>query len=99
MNKYVKVLVLIGIAGGQILTCGVLMAEFSPQITDFLKTFPDKMSCHGTEVSFITDKRREMPQRMTISISDKGSDHPLIEVLAPSSSTPKRAHFKIGDGY
>lgn len=38
-----------------------------------------------------------MQQKVTITITGKATDHPMIEVDAPSAST--RGKYKIGNGY
>ncbi len=66
-------------------------------MTSFLKSFPDKMTCKGVEVSALTNIRKMLTEKIAITISNKDSDQPMIEVIAPSATRKK--HFKIGAGY
>jgi hypothetical protein len=69
-------------------------AGIPPDITTFLRAFPDKMTCAGVEVNYLV--RTPLTQKMTIEFKNKHSDAPMIEVTAPGSS---RSQFRIGDGY
>jgi hypothetical protein len=74
------------------------MAEIPADISEFLKGFPDKALCAGTEYNGITGRRIALKEKVTVVITDKSSDHPMIEVNAPGAST-SMTHFKIGNGF
>jgi len=88
LNRYLNLLILA--------TSSVSSAGINPEITTFLRSFPEKMSCDGVAVNHITQTRKPLTQKITIEFKNKLSDVPMIEVKAPSS---ERGQFRIGDGY
>jgi hypothetical protein len=72
-------------------------AGFNPEINSFLMPLPNKITCEGTELNTgIIPKRTKLTSLVNVSISDKDTDHPMIEVFAPGAS---KEHFKIGNGF